>query len=353
VATIADRSGVRKNTPVIRYFSAVPGCGVIERHKRAGGICYEICDGQLTETEGGKQRVIMDVAELPGAFGGKARHVVANALAATAACRAVGITVKDIKAALADFVPTRVNSGRGNVYAIPPADAEAGHPTPVMVDYGHNAAALLATGELVSANWPGDHVAAITLPGDRRDELVAESAEAIASYFRTVVIYEDEDRRDRAPGEMRGVVAAAMRKARPGISIKHAHGARDALRQAVALAGDAAVLFVYEKMSEAMAALAAVGATPWLSAEAAASPADDAVLAKGDDPLSTPAASDRTDLGTGHAMLTGHVSGGFEQHCAQNHCGNELASYFRQGTNGATVIAREGDCCRQVGAANR
>jgi len=263
VAAIADRAAVRKNTPVIRYFSAVPGCGVIERHKRAGGICYEVCDGQLTETEAGRQRVIMDVAELPGAFGGKARHVVANALAAVAACRAVGVAVKDIRSALSDFVPARANPGRGNVYVTKANQEGPAEPSPVLVDYGHNAAALMATGELVRAAWSGHHVAAITLPGDRRDDLVTESAEAVASCFATVVVYEDEDLRGRAPGEMRELIAAAMRRARPDVVIRHAHGAKDALRQAVTLAAGGAVLFVYEKLSDATAALDALDALPW------------------------------------------------------------------------------------------
>jgi cyanophycin synthetase len=275
VAAIADRPAVRKNTPMIRYFSAVPGCGVIERHKRAGGICYEVCDGQITETDGGRQRVIMDVAELPGAFGGKARHVVANALAAAAACRAVGIPVKDIRVALSDFAPARTNPGRGNVYAATSGQDGSAAPSPVLVDYGHNAAALVATGELVKAAWGGHHVAAVTLPGDRRDDLVAESAEAVASCFATVVVYEDEDLRGRMPGEMRELVAAAMRKARPDIVIRHAHGAEDALRQAVTLAGGGAVLFIYEKLSAAMAALEALGAEPWPEAEACADPIGD------------------------------------------------------------------------------
>jgi len=270
VAAIADRAAVRKNTPVIRYFSAIPGCVVIERHKRAGGICYEVCDGQLTETDGSRQRVIMDVAELPGAFGGKARHVVANALAAAAACRAAGIPVKEIRAALCDFVPERANPGRGNIYAATASQDGSGQPNPVLVDYAHNAAALLATGELVRAAWGGHHVAAITLPGDRRDDLVAESAEAIASCFATVVVYEDEDLRGRAPGEMREMIAAAMRKARPDVLIRHAHGAHDALRQAVRLAAGGAVLFIYEKLADARSALDAVDAVPWPQAELAA-----------------------------------------------------------------------------------
>jgi cyanophycin synthetase len=270
VAAIAERAAVRQNTPVIRYFSAIPGCGVIERHKRSGGICYEVCDGQLTETDGGRQRVIMDVAELPGAFGGKARHVVANALAATAACRAVGIPVKDIRAALCDFVPERANPGRGNIYTTRPSKEGSVQPSPVLVDYAHNAAALLATGELVRAAWGGHQVAAITLPGDRRDDLVAESAEAIAGCFATVVVYEDEDLRGRAPGEMRELIAAAMRRARPDVVIRHAHGANDALRQAVALAGGGAVLFIYEKLGDARSALDAVDAVPWSQAELSA-----------------------------------------------------------------------------------
>jgi cyanophycin synthetase len=277
-ASVADRPAVRRNAPVVRYFSVAPGCGVIERHKRAGGICYEVCDGQFTETEGGRQKVIMDVSELPGAFGGLARHVVANALAATAACRAIGVPAKNIRAALSGFAPAQANPGRGNLYAVParpaaPAEpagppetagpAGTAGPSPLLVDYGHNAAALLATGELVATVWGGAPVVAVTLPGDRRDDLVAESAEAIATWFGRVVIYEDADLRGRTPGQMRDLIATAMRAVRPDIEIRHAHGAQPALREAVTLADGAPVLFIYEKLSVARAALDALGATPW------------------------------------------------------------------------------------------
>lgn len=262
-AAIADRPAVRRNEPVLRYFSVTPGNAVIERHKRAGGICYEATDGQIIETAGGLQRLIMNVAELPGAFGGRAKHVVANALAAIAASRAAGVTVKDIREALSTFTPGAVNPGRGNVYAIaagPAATAAAG---PVLVDYGHNAAALRATGQMVASVWEGEPVAAITLPGDRRDDLVTESAEAVASWFGTVVVYEDEDRRGRAPGEMRELIAAAMRRIRPEVHVTFADGPAGALRSAVELAAGGPVLFLYEKLDPALAALEALGATPW------------------------------------------------------------------------------------------
>jgi cyanophycin synthetase len=262
-AAIADRPAVRRNEPVLRYFSITPGNAVIERHKRSGGICYEASDGQIIETAGGLQRLIMNIAELPGAFDGRARHVVANALAAIAACRAAGVTVKDVREALSTFTPGAVNPGRGNVYAVTAGPAASTAAGPVLVDYGHNAAALHATGQMVASVWAGEPVAAITLPGDRRDDLVTESAEAVASWFGTVVVYEDEDRRGRAPGEMRELIAAAMRKIRPEVHITFADGPAGALRAAVELAAGGPVLFLYEKLDPALAALESLGATPW------------------------------------------------------------------------------------------
>jgi len=275
-ASIAERPRVRRNDPAIRFFSATPGCGMLERHKRAGGICYEICDGQLTETEAGRQRVIMDVAELPGSFGGRARHVVANALAATAAGRAVGVPVKDIKAALAAFTPHQANPGRGNLYTIPGQDG-AETPTPILVDYGHNTAALLATGELVASTWPGQPTAVVTLPGDRRDDLIAGAADAIATWFGAAVIYEDDDLRGRIPGEMRELIAKAMSKARPTMTIKHAHGPAEALHTAVNIAAGGPVLFIYENHAAAESALTAIGATASPEASPAAEPPTDLI----------------------------------------------------------------------------
>jgi cyanophycin synthetase len=253
-AGLADRPAVRRNEPVIRFFSQQPGSPVLERHKRAGGLAYEVCDGELVEVRGGQTRSLIPLDELPGAFGGRAAHVVANALAAAAACRAAGFSAKDIRRGLATFTPAEANPGRGNVY-------RAGE-APVIVDYGHNAAALDATGSMITSVWGGEPAAAVTLPGDRRDDLVTETAEAVAAWFGKVVVYEDSDKRGRAPGEMQELIAAAMRRVRPDITCEPAAGPEQALRRAVALAGGGPVLFLYEKLAAARAALAAIEATP-------------------------------------------------------------------------------------------
>jgi cyanophycin synthetase len=254
-AALADRPAVRAHTPVIRLFSLVPDNPVVAKHKRSGGACYEIVDGQLTETVAGEQRVMLAVADLPGAFAGRAAHVVANALAAVAACRAAGISAKDIARGLSAFEPGADNPGRASVF-------RAGS-TPVIVDYGHNAAALEATGSFIRDVWPGQPVAAITLPGDRRDDLLVATAAAIARWFPAVVLYEDSDKRGRRSGEMLALVSDALRAARPGIVCRSAENPADALRAALELAGGSPVLFVYEKLALAMDALGAIGAEPW------------------------------------------------------------------------------------------
>ncbi|MGD0374912.1 MAG: cyanophycin synthetase [Streptosporangiaceae bacterium] len=254
-AALAERPAVRRRAPDIRYFSLVPGNQLAERHRLRGGVSYEVTDGQLTEIEGTKRRVLLGVAELPGAFGGRAPHVVANALAAVAACRALGISAKDIRHALAAFSPGEVNPGRANLYLA------AG--SPVIVDYGHNAAALDATGRMVSNVWGGQPAAALTLPGDRRDDLVAATAAAVAAWFGDVVVYEDHDKRGRKPGEMTDLITAALRRARPDIHCVAADGPEAALRAAVRMACGHPVLFLHETFGMARKALAAVGAEPW------------------------------------------------------------------------------------------
>jgi cyanophycin synthetase len=86
------------------------------------------------------------------------------------------------------------------------------------------------------------------------------------------VIYEDDDLRGRISGEMRALIAKAMHKARPTMTIKHAHGPVDALREAVSIAAGGPVLFIYENHRAAETALAAIGATTYPEAGPATEP---------------------------------------------------------------------------------
>jgi len=265
VVGLAGRRRVRERNPVVRYFTLQPASEVVRQHLADGGLGYELRGQTLVETSAKNETILLTAEEIPGAFGGRASHVLANALAAAAACRALGVTVKDVRHGLATFVPDEHNPGRGNIYRL--------GRTPVIVDYSHNPAAVTAIGQLVRDVWGATRaagaVAAITLPGDRRDDLVAATAAAIASAFHHVVVYEDEDKRGREPGAMTALITAAMKRARPGIRCRAVAGLAAAVSAALALAtpGDP-ILLLYEKLGPVQALLTGIGATPWNHSQA-------------------------------------------------------------------------------------
>jgi cyanophycin synthetase len=179
--------------------------------------------------------------------------MVGNVLAAVAAARALGVSVATIRTALESVDPGRDNPGRLDTFRV--------GAVPVVVDYAHNPAALAAVGQFIHERWNRDGVAVLTLPGDRTDAQVAESAAAVARAFDRVVIYEDLDLRGREPGEMTGLITAALAEARPGIRCEPAASMEQAVTRGLALAahGDP-VLVVYEKLAPVQQLLCDLGA---------------------------------------------------------------------------------------------
>lgn len=254
-AGLARRPAVRDRDPVLRYFSTSPGEPVLVEHLREGGVGYCVVDGWLTEAHGDRRTRILPAGEVAGSFGGAAVHVVANALAAVAAARALHVPVGVAARALRTFEPHAHNPGRGCVYRV------GGNP--VVVDYAHNPAAVAAMGALVERYWGAGGVAAVTLPGDRSDDLVRETARALARTFGRVVVYEDEDLRGRRSGEMTRLIAEGLREARPDVRHHPAGDLKGAVTSALDMAGPGEpVLLLYEKLQPVAELLETLGARP-------------------------------------------------------------------------------------------
>jgi cyanophycin synthetase len=194
------------------------------------------------------------LAELPGAFGGAAPHAAMNALAAVAAARALGASQEVVVERLAAFDPPVHNPGRGTL--LRHGDVS------LFVDYAHNPAALAAVLRTLHRLWGPDRcVAAVTLPGDRRDDLLAACAQVIADGVSRAVLYDDEDPRGRAPGEVSALIEREMRLRRPTLRSVRVVGYRAAVETALRLAtpGDV-VLVMYEDVAEMLALLDELGA---------------------------------------------------------------------------------------------
>jgi cyanophycin synthetase len=252
-AGLARRPSVRDRQPVISYFSVAPGNPVIAEHLRDGGTAYLLDDGDLVEVTGSARATLASVHDLALSADGQARFMIANVLAAIAAARALGVSVATIRTALESIEPGRDNPGRLDTFRV--------GAVPVVVDYAHNPAALEAVGEFIHERWNRDGVAVLTLPGDRTDAQVAESAQAVARAFDRVVIYEDLDLRDRQPGEMTRLIRAALTGARPGIRCAPAASMEEAVALGLKLAAHSdPVLVVYEKLAPVQQLLCELGA---------------------------------------------------------------------------------------------
>jgi len=157
----------------------------VRRHLRGGGRAYLVRDGVLGEAEGERWRALAKVTEIPIAFGGAARHNVANALAAAAGARAMGASIADVGRGLRDFRPSMdAAPGRLNVF-------QNGDRL-VIIDFAHNEAGLTVLLDVAEAIAAGRRpiTAIVGTAGDRPDDTLRGMGRIAAQRAQRVVIKE-------------------------------------------------------------------------------------------------------------------------------------------------------------------
>jgi cyanophycin synthetase len=190
----------------------------VRRHLRAGGRAYLVREGVLGEAEGDRWRPLANLADVPVALGGIARHNVANALAASGAARALGATLAQVGAGLRSFRPTTEDSrGRLNVFR---DDRRV-----VVVDFAHNeagVAVLLDVAEAIAETLGGGAgdgkggraqvTFIVGLAGDRPDDTLRGVGRLVASrtdrfVLKEMLHYLRGRTRESVLGEIRGGAA--------------------------------------------------------------------------------------------------------------------------------------------------
>jgi len=179
-----------------------------------------VIDDRLVIREGRRTMPIAWVHQLPSTFEGRARMMVANAMAAAAAAHAAGAHLHDIRQGLRSFSTSIYQApGRLNLFDL--------NGVKVLVDYAHNAHGLATVGDFVermssragdgapgTPSWSANlRVAVIATPGDRRDEDMRELGRVAARYFDEIVIREDKNPRGRARGETADRVMEGVQEA--------------------------------------------------------------------------------------------------------------------------------------------
>lgn len=123
---------------------------------------------------------------------------------AAAIAYAMGVKVEDIRQGLRTFDTTfELAPGRTNVYDR--------HPFRVIMDYGHNAAAIRAMCDLTDRmEVRGRRLCVLAAPGDRRDEDIAEIGRMAAGHFDHYICRRDDGLRGRKPDEVPRLLRAAL-----------------------------------------------------------------------------------------------------------------------------------------------
>jgi cyanophycin synthetase len=169
----------------------------VAAHIAAGGLAV-VLDGSesIVLIDGSTRTTVLPARDIPATCGGLARFNTNNALFATAIGYGLGVPLELVARQLRSFdtgferVP-----GRFNIW-----DA---HPFRVILDYGHNPAAVQAMGEAAAALAPdARRICVLGAPGDRSDDDIRAVGRAAAPYFHHFVCRHDAPRRGRQPHEV-------------------------------------------------------------------------------------------------------------------------------------------------------
>jgi len=187
----------------------------VRRHLRAGGRAYLVRNGVVGEADGARWHGLAAITEIPIAFGGVARHNIANALAAAAGARAMGATLVDVRRGLRDFRPSAdASPGRLNVFR--------NGPRVMIVDFAHNEAGLTALLDVADAIAGGRPITAIIgTAGDRPDDTLRGIGRIAAERTQRIAIKESLEylrgrSRESVIGELRtGAQSAGWREQIP------------------------------------------------------------------------------------------------------------------------------------------
>lgn len=192
----------------ILYVTRNPDHTLVREHIRLGKRAVVLEQGmngdQIVIYDNGTQMPLMWTYLIPATLEGKALHNVENAMFAAAMAHSLGKTLDQIRNGLRTFDNTFFQSpGRMNVYDE--------HGFRVILDYGHNEAAVRAMTELVERLKPrGRRIVCVSCPGDRRDEDVVAIAAQVAGHFDSYICHRDDTLRGRAPDEMPRLMRAAL-----------------------------------------------------------------------------------------------------------------------------------------------
>ena len=200
--------GMRRLTRAGIYAFSLEGqTDEVRRALRHGARAATLEDGWIVLRGATKRsRRLLEAADLPMTMAGLSRYNIANALAAAAACDALALTTRQIKAGLVTFAVDRTaNPGRLNLYERDGVFA--------LVDFAHNEAGLAGLMDVARAVAGRNKVRlAYGTAGDRTDEILHNLGVLAAAADELVICEKRHYLRGRDLEEMNEILRAGARE---------------------------------------------------------------------------------------------------------------------------------------------
>jgi cyanophycin synthetase len=188
----------------VLLFAVDPNAPALRAHLEDGGLAITLEGEDITLRGASGKTALANVRDVPITLDGKARFNVENALAAAAACHALGVPDATIRRGLETFNPTIGQlPGRMNLLEV-----ERYH---VLIDYGHNPSALRALAAVLPEIAKGGRILNVaSASGNRRDDDIREFGRALSGMYDEVYLC-DPDPRGRDPGETTRLIEEGLR----------------------------------------------------------------------------------------------------------------------------------------------
>ncbi len=232
------------------WFALDPEHPVMREAVAAGGEVWTLVDGCVARRDHEGTSKLCTVADMPSSLGGRARHNVANALAAAAAARGLGVPDEAIVAALREFgAAPEDNPGRARIWSVPREGDQP--PLRLFVDFAHNLAGIAAVAEIIAAlaqRCASGPAVCFGMAGDRSDAELGELATALVRLDPSAVILREQPDylRGREPGEVPALLEQGLRAA--GLDPRRISTAADepaSIERAIELGAELIVILVH------------------------------------------------------------------------------------------------------------
>lgn len=179
----------------VAYFSMDEENPLIKKLCKEGKIVAVYENGFITVKKGEWKIRIERATHVPLTMGGKAKFMIANALAATLASYLWGFKTEDISLSLRTFIPSAAQTpGRMNIFEF--------NNFKVLIDFAHNPAGYRGVEEYLQSVSATKKIGIIAGVGDRRDEDIKECATIAARMFDHIIIRQEKHLRGRTEDEI-------------------------------------------------------------------------------------------------------------------------------------------------------